>query len=180
MGQLVSVRAQVAKINVKVNVSQGALNLCAYSVNHAVQGTIEAGVDFTQIDADSVHFNAPSETYHLTVPAAQLTSCRIDSIQQYSWSVSVCNPDFDTARQLATYMALTQFRDDAVEGGILTNAKSHANELISNFVSVLTGHPVVFDSGQPETTPLPSSSCNPEPPAGWVHDPTTDVWNKIN
>ena len=107
LGQLVTVSAQFAKVNVKVTVNQGVLNMCAYSVNHAVQGTIEAGIDVTQIGEDALSYDAARETYVLTLPATQLTSCRIDYIQQYDWSVSTCNPDWDNARLLANYETLT-------------------------------------------------------------------------
>ncbi|MEO8395095.1 MAG: DUF4230 domain-containing protein [Chloroflexota bacterium] len=176
LGQLVSLSVQLAKIHMKVNVSQGVLNMCAYSVNHAVQGTIEAGIDLTKINADALRYDAARETYILTVPPAELTSCRIDDIQQYNWSVSACNPDFDSARLLANYTALTQFRDDAVEGGILTRAERETRIVLGNFVRLVTGHPVEIVFEQSEATATPSS-CNPDPPSGWIHDTTTGLWS---
>src|SRR5690606_22812494 len=104
MGQLVTVGAQFAKVNVNVGVNQGVLNICAYNVNHAVQGTIEAGIDVTQVDVNSLEYDTAREMYILTLPPTQLTSCRIDFVQQYDWSVSTCNPDWDSARLLATYL----------------------------------------------------------------------------
>ncbi len=177
LGQLVSLSVQLAAINVKVNVSQGVLNMCAYSVNHAVQGTIEAGIDLTKIDTNALHYDAARETYVLTVPPAELTSCRIDDIQQYNWSVSACNPDFDTARLLANYTALKQFRDETIEGGILARAERETRLVLGNFVRLLTGHPVEIVFQQSEATEMPSS-CKPSPPEGWTQDTTTGLWSR--
>lgn len=177
MGQLVTVSAQLAKINQQINVSQGVLNMCAYRVNHAVQGTIEAGIDLTQIGADALRYDTARETYILTVPAPQLTSCRIDEIQQYDWSVSTCNPDWDGARLLANYTALNQFREDAVEGGILRRAENETRLVLGNFVRLLTGHPIEIIFAQTESTMMPTS-CNPEPPQGWMQNPTDNSWSK--
>ena len=177
LGQLVTVRAQLAKVNVNIAVHQGVLDTCAYSVNHAVQGTIEAGIDVTQIDADALRYDADRETFVLTLPPTQLTSCRIDYIQQYNWSVSTCNPDWDGARLLASYVTLTQFRDDALEGGILKRAEMEVRLVLGGLVRLLTGHPVEISFQQPETTVLPAS-CNPEPPQGWTQDPTDNSWSK--
>lgn len=177
LGQLVTVSAQFAKINQQINVSEGVLNVCAYSVNHAVQGTIEAGIDVTQIDADALRYDAASETYVLTVPAPQLTSCRIDYIQQYDWSFNACNPDWDGTRLLANYTALTQFRNDALEGGILRRAELEVRLVLGGLVRLLTGQPVEIVFEQPEATTM-ALSCNPDPPQGWTQDPTDKSWSR--
>ena len=177
LGQLVTVSAQFAKVNVNVAVHQGVLDTCAYSVNHAVQGTIEAGIDVTQIDPNALRYDADRETYVLTLPPTQLTSCRIDYIQQYNWSVNACNPDWDGARLLANYVTLTQFRDDALEGGILKRAEMEVRLVLGGLVRLLTGHPVEISFQQPEAAVLPSS-CNPEPPQGWTRNPTDNSWSR--
>lgn len=176
LGQLVTVSAQFAKVNVNVSVNQGVLNMCSYNVNHAVQGTIEAGVDVTKISEDALHYDAASETYTLTLPATQLTSCRIDYIQQYDWSVNACNPDWDGTRLLANYQTLTKFRDDAVEGGILKRAELEARLVLGGLVRLLTGHPVVITYEQ-TAAPMPSS-CAPEAPQGWTYDSTGNFWSR--
>ncbi len=174
-----TVSAQFAKVNVNVSVSQGVLNMCAYNVNHAVQGTIEAGIDVTQIDADALLYDAARETYVLTVPPPQLTSCRIDYIQQYDWSLNACNPDWDGTRLLANYMTLKQFRDDALEGGILRRAELEVRLVLGEFVRLLTGHPVEIVFQQPEATDM-SASCNPEPPQGWTQNPIDKSLEQVN
>ena len=111
------------------------------------------------------------------MPAPELTSCRVDYIRQYDRSFTTLGVDWDEARLLANYMALTQFRDDAIEGGILTRAETEARLVLGNFVRLLTGHPVEINFQQPEATELPPS-CQPDVPQGWQYDAKTNSWRK--
>jgi hypothetical protein len=115
--------------------------------------------------------------YVLTVPEPELTSCRVDYIRQYDRSFTTCAIDWDEARLLANYMGLTSFRDDAVEGGILTRAEAETQLVLGNFVRLLTGHPVeiVFRPADATVTP---PSCQPALPEGWSYDPNSGVWRK--
>jgi hypothetical protein len=90
MGQLVSVSAQLAKADIYVGVKQGALNACGFSANHVAQGTVEAGIDLAQISDGDIVFDEKSNTFTITLPAPQLTSCRIDFIRQYQRSTTTC------------------------------------------------------------------------------------------
>lgn len=178
LGQLVSISVQLAKADVRVNITSGTLNIGGYGANHVVQGAVEAGIDLTQIDSDDLGFDEARETYVLIVPAPQLTSCRVEYIRQYDRSFTTLGVDWDEARLLANYMALTAFRDDAVEGGILTRAESEARLVLGNFVRVLTGHPVeVVFQPSPEATVMPSS-CQPDSPPGWTFDTAANLWRR--
>lgn len=177
MGQLVSVSAQLAKADVLVKVYQGAFGACGFSANHVAQGAVEAGIDLTQISAADLRYDATRGVYVLMVPEPQLTSCRVDYIRQYDRSFTTCAVDWDEARLLANYMALTQFRDDAIEGGILTRAEAETQLVLGNFVRLLTGHPVEVLFRQPEATVVPPS-CQPEMPQNWGYDPNSNVWRK--
>lgn len=177
LGQLVSVSVQLAKADVFVGVGQGALNACGFSANHVVQGAVEAGIDLTQIGEDDLRFDAARQVYVLTIPAPQLTSCRIDFIRQYERSFTTCNVDWDEARLLANYITLNEFRDDAVEGGILSRAQGEARLVLGNFVRLLTGHPVEIVFAPPESAVLPPS-CSPEAPQGWSFNPQNGHWTK--
>lgn len=177
MGQLVSVSAQLAKADVQVNVSQGTLNACGFGANHVVQGAVDAGIDLTRITEDSIQYDEARETYVMIVPAPELTSCRVDYIRQYSRSFTTCSVDWDEARVLANYIALTSFRDDAVEGGILNRAETETRLVLGNFIRLLTGHPVeiVF---QPSEQPVFPPSCQPDIPQGWTYNPDNGQWTK--
>jgi hypothetical protein len=177
MGQLVSVSAQLAKADVQVNITLGALNSCGYGANHVVQGTIEAGIDLMRLTDDNLGYDAARETYVLIVPAPQLTSCRVDYIRQYAGSFTTCAVSWDEARLLANYMSLTSFRDDAIEGGILDRAEMETRLVLGNFIRMLTGHPVEIVFQEAETPILPPS-CQPEVPAGWTYNPANNLWQK--
>lgn len=177
LGQLVSVSAQLAKADVQVSIYQGAFNSCGFRANHVVQGAVEAGIDLTKIEAGDLAYDSARETYVLIVPEPQLTSCRVDYIRQYDRSFTTCSVDWDEARLLANYMALSQFRDDAVEGGIIDRAETEARLVLGNFVRLLTGHPVEIVFEPPEATVMPAS-CQPDSPQSWLYDPNTNVWRK--
>lgn len=177
LGQLVSVSAQLAKADINIGIQAGALNACGFSADHVAQGAVEAGIDLTGINESSLNYDAVSDTYTLRLPSPQLTSCRIDFIRQYSRSFTTCAVDWDEARLIAQYRALLDFRDDAVEGGILTRARLEAELVIRNFVELLTQSRVniIFDEPQ---TPVVPPSCVPDVPEGWLVNEQTGQWVK--
>jgi hypothetical protein len=177
MGQLVSVSAQVAKADISVGIQQGALNACGFSAKHVAQGTVEAGIDLTQLSENSVSFDEKTNTYTINLPAAQLTSCRVDFIRQYDRSTTTCAVDWDEARLLANYEAITQFRDDSLEGGIRTRAEREAKIVLGNFIKLLTGKDVVINF-IPATMPIIPASCQPEVPSGWTYKSDINAWIK--
>lgn len=175
LGQLVSVSTQLAKADISVGVQAGVLNACGYSTNHVAQGAVEAGIDLTSITTEDIRYDEASNTYVVTVPAPQLTSCRVDYIRQYDRSTTACNVDWDEARLLASYTSLVDFRDDALEGGILRRAELETRLVLGNFVELVTGRNVEIVFETPEQPVLPPS-CQPEVPAGWFQDPSTGMW----
>jgi hypothetical protein len=177
MGQLVSISAQLAKADIFVGVQQGALNACGFGANHVAQGTIEAGINLAQVTEDDVSYNAATDTYTLSLPAAQLTSCRVDFIRQYDRTTTACSVDWDEARMLANYTSLVEFRDDALEGGILNRAQQEARLVLGNFVQLLTGSNVEIVFKPPDGAAM-HASCQPEVPQGWVFNPDTGAWIK--
>jgi len=177
MGQLVSVSAQLAKADVSIAIQQGALDACSYSAKHVTQGTIEGGIDLTKVGETDIQFDSETNTYTVTLPAAQITSCRVDFIRQYDRSLTVCPVDWDEARLLANYEVINEFRDDALEGGITSRAEQEARVTLGNFIHLLTGATVNILFKTDTTTVLPPS-CTPDIPAGWVLDATTHTWSK--
>lgn len=179
LGQLVSISAQLAKADIEIGVQQGGLNACGFSSNHVAQGTIEGGIDLSKLSQDDVVYDEEQDVYVVTLPAPQLTSCRIDFIRQYARSTTVCNVDWDEARLLAQYMALRDFRDDALEGGILDRAKLEARLVVGNFVYALTGETARIEFHEEETTTLPAS-CIPQTPDGWTYDEAQNAWTQAS
>jgi len=176
LGQLVSVSVQLAQADVQVSISQGFAGSCGYTANHVAQGAIEAGVDLTGIDADDLIFDEARDVYVLTIPAPELTSCRVDYIRQYEVNGTLCAVDADEARLLANYVSLIGFRNTALEGGILARAENETRIILSNFVRALTGAnvEVVFEipalsTAEPTDEPY-TASCAPVAPLGWYQN----------
>jgi hypothetical protein len=176
LGQLVSVSVQLAQADINVGIAQGSGNVCGFSASHVAQGTIEAGIDFTQVGEDDVSYNTSTNTYTITLPAPQLTSCRVDYIRQYDRSTTLCVVDWDEARLIANYTSLIGFRDSAVEGGILSRAEQQSQVVIDAFVQNLTGANVEIVFAEP--TGIEPASCQPEIPTGWTVDPATNTWTR--
>ncbi len=179
MGQLVSVSTQLAKADVFVGVQQGALNACGFSANHVAQGTVQAGIDFSRITETNISYNDAANTYTISVPPAQLTSCRVDFIRQYERSVTACNVNWDDASQLARYQVMSEFRDDALEGGVLRRAEDETRVALSSFVRALTGANVEITFQQADGPAPLDPSCQPSPPQGWNFDTQTNAWLKV-
>lgn len=99
LGQLVTVSVEAVKTNVQVSVNQGFLNAGHYKANHVAVGVIEAGINFDAITEDSV--NVEEDVYTITLPFPEITSCRIEHIDQNQHSFTLLSADWDLVRQLA-------------------------------------------------------------------------------
>lgn len=178
LGQLVSTRAQVAKADIEVNIQQARFGACDHNANHVAAATIEAGIDLMQLDENAIRYDAETDTYTLMVPRPVITSCSMDFIDQYDRQLGVptCSVDWDDARQIAQYEALRDFRDDAIEGGLLQTAERDARQTLIGFVSALTGSNVIVEFVDVENAPDPAVGCNPEPPRDWMLNETTGQW----
>lgn len=178
LGQLVSVSVEVAKADIGVSVRAGVANVCSHRANHVAQGTIEAGIDITQITSESITYDETTDTYTINAPAPVITSCRIDYIRQYERSGGnpTCGVDWDDLRLLAQYTTTIDFAEDTIEGGILNRAERESTLLLDSFVHSLTGSTVniVYEPSDADS-PLPSS-CIPQLPQGWSYDAEQDAW----
>ncbi len=174
--ELVTASAQLAKSGILIGVQQGAANACGYSADHVATGTIEAGVNLADLNEQSVVYDALTDTYTVTVPAPRLTSCHIDQIQQYNVTFTACSQDVIGAQALASYIAITEFRDDAIEGGLLKRAEREARLALRDLMTQFTTSKVVIEFAPPDNVyPI---SCQPEVPASWSFDATANAWVK--
>ena len=96
---------------VKVGIKAGLFNLCDASVDHDVEGTIEAGVDLSQVQGSNFTHDLFTNSWTLQLGPAQVTSCRIDYIRQTGHSRSICRQDWDEYRLLAETVVLPEFRN---------------------------------------------------------------------
>lgn len=177
--RLTTTEAGFTRSNVRVSIRDGFQNTCGFSVSHRVDGTIEAGVDLSQITEDDITYDTLTETYTLTLPPVQLTGCRVDDIEQYNASFTICNADWDEARRIGQYEALIGFRDDALESDLLLRAQDDTQTAMVNFLAPLIDSgqlEIVIREREPNDAPVVHASCNPDPPLGWTYDPETGAW----
>lgn len=168
IGQLVTVTSEIHKVDLEVEIHRGFLNSGYYRANHIAIGAIEAGIDFDQIDEDSIRYE--NDAYTLTLPAPVLTSCRIEYIDQNQYSFTLLSADWDMVRQIAQAEAIMQFATTMIEEGVLERAEEETALHIGNFVRDLTGKPAHVEfAAQAGEIELPES-CQPYTPSGWGKD----------
>ncbi len=175
LGQLVTVRGEFSKTDLEVSIHEGILNSGYHSANHVALGSIEAGVDITQFERDDITYNSEDGGIILNLPAPIITSCNIEHIDQYEYSIAVAQKDWDAVRQLAEYDAIMQFRQDALEGGILEEAKDEITYRLGSFINTLTGSPVHIEFEESDEAMF-GDTCLPDAPAGWGIDADTGEW----
>jgi hypothetical protein len=186
LGMLVTFRTDSMIEDIRVGIQQNIGNACGIAASHMVTGGVEAGIDLSQITDEDIAFDPIRNVYTITLPAPTLTTCRIDTIQQYNRTFTMCPVDWDMVRALADYTALIQLRDNAIEGGALERAAVEGALRLTSLLQNVTdaGIEIVFRdpvppaaAGETEVMPL-GASCHPEPPAGWRIDPNTGGWTR--
>lgn len=180
LGQLVTISTELAKSDILVDVESGVINACGHSANHVAEGVIEAGVDFTQITANNISYTEATNTYNITVPYPQITSCRIEYIRQYDTSSNLgCSPNWDEVRVLAQNVAMDGFVEDALGRGILERAERENTLLMQSFVTALTDANVNIQYVDKDIAGnfIPPS-CQPELPQGWGFNSSLGKWVK--
>lgn len=97
-------------------------------------GTIEAGVDLSQISSDDIRIDG--NTLTVTLPAASLQSCAIDESKTYvaERDTGIFAPEALTLDQDARRFAIAQFRDQALESGLLQQAEDEARTIVSQMI----------------------------------------------
>lgn len=109
------------------------------SVVMVTVGVIEAGIDVSQISQDDILFDETSNTLTLRLPYPSLQSCFLDENQSYIverntalFGVPLANLE-DAIRQ----NALIDYRDRAIEEGILATAQVEAERVMREFLSLI-------------------------------------------
>lgn len=161
LGELVTVSAETSKMDVFIEVNKGRVEY--YSAHHRVTGVIEAGINFADIGAEYIE----EEYWMLTLSPTIITSCRILDIEQYDWSTTVLQAPWDKVRQLAQHISSLQFAEDMAEEGILEDAQLQAELRLRDFVSSLTGKPVVVKFKPREEEIDFHDACDVEKPDNW-------------
>jgi hypothetical protein len=132
------------------------------SVVMVTVGIIEAGIDVSQISQEDIVFDETSKSLVLNLPSPTLQSCYLDENQSYiverdtaAFGVPLASLE-DTIRQ----RALLDYRDRAIEEGILDTARSEAEATMREFLGAVVGEDVnliiQFDAPIPNI-PLPAT-----------------------
>lgn len=173
LGQLVTLSVEVAHANVNVKTST---SLCGYEADHVSQSVIEAGIDISDIDEDSVHYDEVDDAFTVRAPTPAITSCRNEYFDQYAKSgggTATCFDDFwDDMSIIGRHLSMKRFVKDALESGILKRAENQATIVLGNFISAVTGSKVHIDYAEAPDEPFIPSSCRLDLPPGWKEDET--------
>lgn len=189
LAELTTVRVELAKINVRVNVDYGTGSGCSHTARYAVAGEFEAGIDLGQLKPNAISYDETNNTYKLTLPGARLTDCTIrDSARYEVVGMGICpgGANRDDTEPIARHVALNEFRDEVLEQGILDRAQREARAVISNFVTTLVAvntssaeKPVIQVEFERQGATRPPS-CRPDAPDGWEYDTQTSQWKRIS
>jgi hypothetical protein len=159
LGLLVTQNQEGALSNVEVVLKYGMV--CEITAQHLVLGSVQAGVDLRELGANAVTVDQQTGVVTLRLPAPRLTDCQIDEIDQYNIIGEVpvtCPADKNIMRRLATNASILAFRDEALEGQILRDARREAEITLRTLFSQLNIEiRIVFDESDP---PLPET-CAP-------------------
>jgi hypothetical protein len=100
-------------------------------------GAINAGIDLSQVKAENVI--AKDGVLTIQLPSPHLQDCILDEGKSYVvsrdtgiFARTAPNMDADSRRY-----AILQFRQSAIDGGILTEAQTQAQKVLSEFLSAL-------------------------------------------
>ena len=175
IGKLVTVTSDPHYREVSVTVKAGFLDSGYYTANHQIEGIIEAGIDFTKVQVDSLQCDA---TCTLVVPAPILTNCIIVRVRQTEQSLAIGGRDWELLEEFARTDAIRLFIDDVTEIGIFDKAKEETELALGDFVSNLTGKAVdiVFEDRSDEIRL--EGTCDAAAPFGWTKD-ADGTWKRI-
>lgn len=103
-------------------------------------GHIDAGIDVSQITQEDVSYDAATNTLSLSLPAPTIQNCFLDENQSYTvqrntaiFASGVTNLEDQTRRY-----AIRQYRDRAIENGILDEAKTKVDTVLKEFLGIVS------------------------------------------
>lgn len=176
LSDVVTLRTQLVKARVEVNLNQGLIGRCGFTATHVAEGDFEAGVDLSRITREDIVYNEETNAYTLTLPQPYLRSCHV-RVEKYAGDPPLtCGADWPQITNLAEYVAMQEFLNDIAEGDMFETARRNTEIVIGTFVTNLLGAPTRIQfSSQPRRTE--DASCRVQPPAGWTQDDNR-VWTR--
>jgi hypothetical protein len=174
-GMLVTSESHQSNRNIRVNVIYGLLNANGYGASHFAEGTIFAGVD---LESDLVQVTKIDDKhYKIMLPAPQITSCSLKPLTQYDRSTSAV-ANWDSALDLASYMALNEFVNTALEGGLLDDAKQSAKRVVGDLIRAVVGTDIGIEIDfHTVETPKIDDTCIAHEPLSWAYNAETAEWS---
>lgn len=169
---LITMQMELALVNMEVR--NPASRACAYSAKHVAKGVIEAGIDLSAIDENSVDYHILGNSYTLRAPAPVLSSCRIEHFGQYEQrggGTAICfHNNWSEMSDIGRHLSMKALVQDALERGILQKAQRQASYVLEDLVRELTGRSVHIEFAEMPEEPLIPHSCQLSPPDGWEQD----------
>ncbi|MCU0511502.1 MAG: DUF4230 domain-containing protein [Anaerolineae bacterium] len=137
--QLTTVRFSYASIVTSQSDMPALLQtLYGQSLVMVAVGHIQAGINLETLTADDVRYDEDSRIVTITLPPPTLLECFLNEAQSYvvERSSGVFAPDALTLDTTSRRFALQQFRAQALEEGILTQAQERAETALRELFTV--------------------------------------------
>ena len=165
IGRLVTVTSDPHFREIHIGVRSGLWGIGSYGADHEAEGIIEAGIDFTRIRSDGLKCE---DACILILPHPTITNCTITRLTQTEQSRQIGGRDWELLEEIGRYEAIRLFIDDVKELGVINKAREQTEIVIGNFVSGITGLPVLIQYENEPDTLVTGATCKPDRPLGWV------------
>jgi hypothetical protein len=172
-GQLITVISEMAEIKL-LEVRYRANYPCEYSAKHAAVGVIEAGINLEEINEKNIKFDVGNNSYSIFAPAAAISSCRLEEIDQYiqlgGGTARCFANEWMDMEDIARHLAMELFVKKALGDETLERAEKHAEYILGNLIRELTGTQVDIMFADRSDEPFIPDSCQIALPLGWNKD----------
>lgn len=146
LSQLTTTRYNYADVNSGQRAMPGWLaTLYGDSMVLVVVGTIEAGIDVSQITQEDILYDEVNKVMTITLPAPVIQSCYLDESQSYvvRRNTAIFAEPMDNLETVLRHDALLYYRDTAIEEGILSDAEDDATVALQELITILVNDETV-------------------------------------
>ena len=148
----------------------------SFGGDFAASGTIDVGLDLTELDGRNIRYDSETQTYTLILQSPQLTACDVNYIRLVRTDPNLLNPDFDLLRRLGEVQVMDTFVERALERGIIDDAKKKAALILEDLVRAFTGKQVITKFETESDNLTMDESCEPGASDAWTFN--GKVWQK--
>ncbi len=124
-------------------------------------GHINAGIDVSQISAEDIVYDEERNLLTVMLPAPTLQDCFLDEAQSYvvTRSTGLFAQPSIALESSARRFAIQQYRDMALEDGILEEARTQSIQVMEEFLASVVGDAVLVVEVEPidPNAPLPAT-----------------------